>query len=567
MKTRLRIALFVISIILLFCCTAGVFLVVIAPTNRLEADYDSLSNLDIALADLQITLLRSAIQSDSSRSRAISDALSAVDAAFSRAENASFARRKTGELAGFSDSLSKWRASVDSGVSSVLSAGTVFSVTDFDASLSEIRSFVTGALPAVFSSIHTFRTMSFIVSGVIIVLVWLLGLFLVRLLYRSVTRITGQFSSMLDCLSRGDIESCLTLVPTGARDETVTRIGGFVRRLADMIAVFKKEVVKNVESGTNLSQSLDNTSSTFEVVDGFIENIRGEVQVLEKQVSLVKNGLERVTRGLSHLDSGIVNQKKVVEGSLVSVNGMIESIQGMVADVTRDGKAAEELVYSSERGQNLFGTTYQQITAISDSISRINGMATVIESIAEQTNMLALNAAIEAAHAGDSGKGFAVVAEEITKLAEASSESSREIALSIEEIVQHITTMATSGSELNHAFETMTGDIGRVYSTMNKFRDGLTESDRNSGEVFDTMNTLREVSEEVTRDSGLMADGAGDIAKSMAELEMISSRVFDGITAMSLMLDGLKDVLKDFKTIAESMKQSGLTMSGELGHL
>jgi len=71
----------------------------------------------------------------------------------------------------------------------------------------------------------------------------------------------------------------------------------------------------------------------------------------------------------------------------------------------------------------------------------------------------------------------------------------------------------------------------------------------------------------VTRDSGLMSEGALEIARSMTELEMISSRVFDGISAMSLMIDGLKDVMGEFKGLADTMNKSGLAMSGQLEQL
>ena len=369
---------------------------------------------------------------------------------------------------------------------------------------------------------------------------------------------------ILDDLAAGKINACLDGTKSGSGDALLERMARFVTGLRILGDSLAHEVSINVESSTKLSDSLGNTSSTFEVVDGFIENIQNEVKVLEKQVNIVKTGLERVTSGLNHLDRSIGNQRDVVDGSMISVDGMIASIGEMAAAATNDEKVVRDLVESSESSQTLFSATYRKITMISDSVSRINGMVEVIENISEQTSMLAMNAAIEAAHAGDAGKGFAVVAEEMTKLAEASSDSSREIAESIGEIIENITTMASSSGNLDLSFGKMTADISRVHETITKFSTGLVASSKDGQGVRETMNALKEVTDGVTRDSGSMAEGAGAIAASMTELDMISSRVFDGITAMSLMLDGLKDVMTEFKTLADSMKSSGLSMQAGL---
>ncbi|MCD1654989.1 hypothetical protein K7J14_09785 [Treponema zuelzerae] len=582
MRTGFKITLFSVSLIFLLCCTAGAFLLVVSPANRIQRSHDVLVALDGSLSDFQTELYRSVSAPAPSRREALAASLQSVQDSASRlaspgdllafgnealiaelsssADLADLLSRSSRVLPGYED-LSGDPSDQGLRASWYLSADALSSRID------SFRGLLADALAALNERILDYRILSFMVSAGIIVSTWLLGLFAVWLLSRSVSRATRQVTSLLECMSNGDFSSCAVELSEKPGNDAVSRMGDFVKSVHRLVSSVKAEASRTLETSTNLSSSLDNTSSTFEVVDGFIESIRNEVITLEEQVKIVKTGLDRVTTGLNSLDAGIMNQKEVVEGSMSSVDGMIGVISDMAEDLHRDEKVIQDLVRSSDQGQQLFSSTYQKITLISESISRINGMASVIENIAEQTNMLALNAAIEAAHAGDQGKGFAVVAEEITKLAEASSESSREIGSSIEEIVDNITQMASSSGDLEQAFEDIASHIGIVYSTIKNFADALVSSDRDSKQVRDTMKTLGEVSQNVTKNAGSMSEGAGAIAHSMRELDMISSRVFDGVTALSLMLDGLKDVMGEFKQQAESMKDSGAAMNETLSQL
>ncbi|TAN53696.1 MAG: methyl-accepting chemotaxis protein [Methylococcaceae bacterium] len=193
----------------------------------------------------------------------------------------------------------------------------------------------------------------------------------------------------------------------------------------------------------------------------------------------------------------------VVEGKRLIEGGVNVSITHLAAEI---GMAAEVI-------RNLE----------SDS-QRIGQVLTVIQDIAEQTNLLALNAAIEAARAGEQGRGFAVVADEVRQLANRTRKSTDDIRTTIEQLLRRTreaaqvmeqgALQATQTVDHAHAAANALNDISASVDTIGnvtqQIANAAAEQNRMSEEVshriegactvsHETMGGMQRITQEIQR--------------------------------------------------------------------
>ncbi len=210
----------------------------------------------------------------------------------------------------------------------------------------------------------------------------------------------------------------------------------------------------------------------------------------------------------------------------------------MVSNIIQNVDNAMQTEEIAKNASSEIIETSNSVNTTIDAMKRIAEKITIINVIAEKTDLLAINAAIEAARAGEQGKGFAVVASEVRKLAERSQEAAKEIdSLSI----SSVKIADESGLSLHRL-------IPAIQKTSNLVQDITAASlEQNSGatQINNAISQLNSVTQ-------VTAATADDLSTKVEELYVNSKNLFDYLSLFKLNQNSNKAQIMTDKELSES---------------
>lgn len=298
------------------------------------------------------------------------------------------------------------------------------------------------------------------------------------------------------------------------------------------------------------------------------ESVMNNSETLAASTNQSAASSEEVSRAVDELAKGASEQaREAQEGSerLMSLAMEIESVvksaemlqkyaQG-VGDANQEGlRAVAALQNSFKENYQISGQVSTDINELAEKSGSVGHIIDTIASIATQTNLLALNAAIEAARAGEAGKGFAVVAEEIRKLAEQSSSSTKEIGSIIKEIRDGIDSSKHNMDAAGKSFEEMSKKIeetsekfGSISLSIAKASEQVTNLSEGIGKIDSLKNGVVTSIQEISAISEESAASAQEISASVEEQTSTIVDISNTSDSLKVTAEKLAESVRGFK--------------------
>ena len=319
-------------------------------------------------------------------------------------------------------------------------------------------------------------------------------------------------SKVLGILAGGDFTARIEKLYLGDHDNLKRDINHLAESLGGVIRQVSETTLSVSSASVQIASTADTMAASSHEQSSQADEVAAAVQEMSRTVT-----------------ENAMNAQKTAQ--------MAES-NGKVA--TGGGEVVKDTVTKMRQIADAVGKSAETIERLGVSSAQIGEIISVIDDIADQTNLLALNAAIEAARAGEQGRGFAVVAEEVRKLAERTTQATKQIATMIKGIQ----------SETQEAVKVMNQGSEEV-------KQGIKLADKAGASLEEIVNSSHELQEMISKiayASEQQSTTSEEISKNVASISHVtneSSRRIEDVARsaeeMAKLTEQLNELMEQFK--------------------
>ncbi len=288
------------------------------------------------------------------------------------------------------------------------------------------------------------------------------------------------------------------------------------------------------------------TGAIADSINFAIDQMRGLVSNINHLSVQVARAASETQSTASNLASAAENQAREIGAASQAINEMAVSIDQVSSNAAESAAVADRAVEIANKGADVVQDTItgmdtirsqiqetsKRIKRLGESSQEIGDIVSLINDIADQTNILSLNAAIQASMAGDAGRGFAVVADEVQRLAERSSAATKQIAalvktiqtdtneavISMEQTTSEVVNGAKRAQDAGVALEEIENVSTSLAELIQNISNAARQQAASAGHVSNTMNVIQEITAQTVSATEQTASSIGKLAKMANEM-------------------------------------------------
>ena len=338
-----------------------------------------------------------------------------------------------------------------------------------------------------------------------------LGLILVWLMARSVTRPILGVAHMLEDIASG--EGDLTRRLAYDKKDELGQLAGWFNRFLDKLQPIIAEVKRSVQDARGTADQ--SAAIATETSAGMEQQYRQVDQVATASHEMSATAQD-VARSAAQAAQAARDADQATREGLTVIDRTTTNIGHLAADMS---------------------TAMTQVEGLAANSEKIGSVLEVIRGIAEQTNLLALNAAIEAARAGEAGRGFAVVADEVRNLARRTQESVEETRLVIEQLKSGTTDVVGAMGNSYRQAQGSVEQVGEAVTALRQIGEAVTVISDMNLQIASAAEEQSAVAEEINSNVATIRD----VTESLSEQANESARVSQALNSLANQQQGLMD--------------------------